>query len=57
MIHMHLAILLISTLAAGWLMAQAGVSKSVLEWRRRRRICPSCGKQIQARVCSGCGSV
>jgi NMD protein affecting ribosome stability and mRNA decay len=25
-----------------------------LEWRQRRRICPSCGREIQARVCTSC---
>lgn len=57
MIDTHIAVLALSTLAAGWLMAQAGLQKSVLERRRRRRVCPSCGKQIHARVCTGCGSV
>ena len=57
MIDTHLMVLAASTLGAGWLMAHAGVAKSALEWRRRKRVCPSCGKQIQARVCAGCGSV
>jgi rRNA maturation endonuclease Nob1 len=52
----HIAILAISTLVAGYLMAAAGIQKSALEWRHRRRTCPSCGKHIQARVCPGCGS-
>jgi hypothetical protein len=55
---MHLdpqvAIVAISTLGAGWLMMVAGVQKSALEHRRRRRICPSCGREIQARVCDCC---
>jgi hypothetical protein len=55
---MHLdpqvAIVAISTLGAGWLMMVAGVQKSALEHRRRRRICPSCGREIQARVCDSC---
>jgi hypothetical protein len=37
----------------GWMMVVAGVGKSALEWRRRRRVCPSCGRVIEARVC-GC---
>jgi hypothetical protein len=57
---MHLdpqvAIVAISTLGAGWLMMVAGVQKSALEHRKRRRVCPSCGRQIQARVCAACCS-
>jgi formate dehydrogenase maturation protein FdhE len=50
----HVAIAVISTLAAGWLMISAGLQKSALEQRRRRRVCPSCGREIQARVCTTC---
>jgi ribosomal protein L37AE/L43A len=50
----HLAIAAVSTLGAAWLMIVAGLQKSVLEHRRRRRVCPSCGREIQARVCAGC---
>ena len=52
----HVAIAAVSTLAAGWLMINAGLQKSALERRRHRRICPSCGRQIQARVCASCTS-
>jgi hypothetical protein len=52
----HVAIAVISTLAAGWLMISAGLQKSALEHRRRRRVCPSCGREIQARVCATCTS-
>ena len=51
---LHLAVLAITTLGIGWLMATAGLQKSALEWRQRRRICPSCGKEIRARVCASC---
>ncbi|HVS85796.1 MAG TPA: hypothetical protein VHD91_09200 [Gaiellaceae bacterium] len=51
---LHVAVLGITTLGIGWLMTQAGVCKSALEWRQRRRICPSCGREIHARVCSSC---
>ena len=44
---------LVSTLAAGLLMSLAGLQKSALEWKRRRRICPSCGHELRGRVC-GC---
>jgi hypothetical protein len=50
----HVAIAAVSTLAAGWLMITAGLEKSALERRRRKRICPSCGREIQARVCASC---
>jgi len=51
---LHLATLAVVTLGIGWLMMAAGLQKSALELRRRRRICPSCGRQIQARVCPTC---
>ena len=52
----HVAFAAVATLAAGWLMVTAGLQKSALEQRRRRRVCPSCGRQIQARVCATCTS-
>jgi len=51
----HIAVLAVLTLGIGWMMALAGVQKSALEWRRRRRVCPSCGRRIDARVCTTCG--
>ncbi len=51
----HFAALIVLTMLAGWLMTLAGLGKRTLEWRRRRRICPSCGRQIESRVC-GCAS-
>jgi hypothetical protein len=51
---LQLAIAVVTTIAAGWLMIVAGLQKSALERRRRRRVCPSCGREIQARVCSSC---
>lgn len=53
-LDLHLAIAAVSTLGAGWLMLNAGLQKSALERRRRRRVCPSCGRQIQARICTSC---
>jgi hypothetical protein len=47
----HTAMLGATTIGIGWLMAQAGLQKSALEWRRRRRICPSCGCELRERVC------
>lgn len=50
----HVAIAAVSTLAAAWLMITAGLEKSALEHRKRKRVCPSCGRQIEARVCPTC---
>jgi hypothetical protein len=50
----HLATLAAATLGVGWLMAVAGLQKSALELKRRRRRCPSCGRSIQSRVCRSC---
>jgi formate dehydrogenase maturation protein FdhE len=53
---LHTALLVILTLAIGWMMMQAGMQKSALERKRRRRICPSCGREMRARVCATCTS-
>jgi hypothetical protein len=50
----HVLVICAATLGAGWLMALAGLQKSALELKRRRRVCPSCGRQISARVCTTC---
>ena len=49
----HLAVLMTSIAGVGVLMSLAGLQKSALEWKRRRRICPSCGRQLRGRAC-GC---
>jgi len=54
MLNPHVMTFVVATLGVGWLMAYAGLSKSALELKRRRRVCPSCGRQITARVCSSC---
>ena len=46
-------VLLASTMGVGYLMIVSGVLKNALEWKRRRRICPSCGHQLRGRAC-GC---
>lgn len=51
-IDLHLVLLGVVTAGAGYLMAVAGVQKSALEWRRRRRTCPSCGRILQRGTCN-----
>ena len=41
------------TLGVGYLMTVSGLQKSALELRRKRRVCPSCGR-YRSRDCS-CG--
>jgi hypothetical protein len=45
----HAVAALASTIGAAVLMALSGVHKSALEWRHRRRICPSCGRDLRSR--------
>lgn len=52
--NLHVITLVAATLIIGWLMMYAGLQKNALEWKRRQRICPSCGRLIKARVCSTC---
>ena len=52
----HLAVLAVLTCGVGYVMTLAGVHKSALEWRRRHRVCPSCGREIRNRVCETCTS-
>ena len=33
------------TAGIGYLMIQSGLQKSMLEWKRRKRFCPSCGRE------------
>jgi NADH pyrophosphatase NudC (nudix superfamily) len=49
----HMAVLVASIAGVGVLMSLAGLQKSALEWRRRRRVCPSCGHVLRGRTC-GC---
>jgi hypothetical protein len=50
----HVATLAVTTLGIGWMMTYVGLKKSALELRHRNRRCPSCGRQISARVCTNC---
>jgi formate dehydrogenase maturation protein FdhE len=49
----HVASTAAVTLIVGWIMLSAGLQKSALELRRRRRVCPACGRELQAARC-GC---
>ena len=49
---LQLATLIASTTGIGYLMTCAGIHKNALEWKRRRRICPSCGREIRGRTCN-----
>jgi hypothetical protein len=55
-IDLHIAMLALLTVGVGWMMLTAGMQKNALEWRRQRRVCPSCGREIHARVCTTCAS-
>lgn len=55
-LNLHIALLAILTIGIGWVMMTAGLQKSALEWRQRRRVCPSCGREMHARVCTSCSS-
>ncbi len=48
----QLAVLVALMMAVGWTMCFAGLKKHMLELKRRRRICPSCGRTISGRVCN-----
>ena len=53
-VEMHLdpqIVLMMLTTAAGWLMIQSGLFKNMLDRRRDRRICPSCGRDSTACAC------
>jgi len=51
---LNIALLAVVTCGIGYLMMVAGLSKSSLELKRRQRVCPSCGRRIEARVCRAC---
>jgi hypothetical protein len=50
----NMAFLVIVSCGVGYLMVVAGMHKSLLEWRRQSRMCPSCGRAISERVCAYC---
>jgi hypothetical protein len=42
---------LVAVAAVGWTMVASGKTKRMLETKRRRRRCPSCGRTIEGRTC------
>jgi hypothetical protein len=50
----QLTAIFVATTGVGFLMIVSGVQKSMLEWKARRRCCPSCGRAIDGRVCRAC---
>jgi NADH pyrophosphatase NudC (nudix superfamily) len=48
----HIAALAAVTTAIGWTMLYAGARKRMLDFRRKKRICPACGHPIRGRVCN-----
>jgi hypothetical protein len=44
-------LLMLLTTAAGWLMIESGFGKHLLDRRRDRRICPSCGREATTCAC------
>jgi hypothetical protein len=51
---MHSLTLALATIVVGGLMALSGLEKSMLELKRRRRTCPSCGRSLQHGRTCGC---
>jgi hypothetical protein len=49
--HLQLLMLMALTTAVGWLMIESGVVKNMLDRRRDRRVCPSCGRDATACSC------
>jgi len=47
----QIAVFAALAMAVGWTMTYSGLKKNVLELKRSRRTCPSCGRQISGAVC------
>jgi NADH pyrophosphatase NudC (nudix superfamily) len=52
--HPNIVLIAVLTSGVGYLMVVAGIHKSLLEWRKSGRFCPSCGRALQTRVCTFC---
>jgi hypothetical protein len=49
----HLLLAMVLSAGAGALMLRIGIQSKLLEWRSRRRRCPSCGR-LRSGVCRHC---
>jgi hypothetical protein len=47
----HTLTLVLPAAGVGYLMVKAGLAKNAHEPRQRKRICPSCGREITGRRC------
>ena len=47
----QIVVLAALAMAVGWTMTYSGLMKNALELKRRRRTCPSCGRDISGAVC------
>ncbi len=47
----QIAVFAALAMAVGWTMTYSGLKKNMLELKRRRRTCPSCGRVIDGAVC------
>jgi hypothetical protein len=52
LIDPHVELFLVLASAAAWLMTKAGLAKNMLEPKRRRVTCPSCGRVTDACHCA-----
>jgi hypothetical protein len=50
-LNLQLVMLMALTTAIGWLMIESGVVKNMLDRRRDRRVCPSCGRDATSCGC------
>lgn len=50
---LHQLLVFLLPLGVAYLMIVGGVGKNALEWKRRLRICPSCGRDTGRRSCRG----
>jgi len=48
----HVVLILALASVAAWLMMQAGLAKNALELRRKRYVCPSCGRHDDGCRCT-----
>jgi hypothetical protein len=51
-IDTHFVATIAATCGIGYLMLYCGVQKNALEWRKRKQICPSCGRDLPRCSCA-----